>query len=320
MLELDYFARYRVLPQPRWEAAVTGAFQAAEALGGARVVLHGFTAPASPVLYAPNSTQKYDFMTFRSAMQRIRQRVVTVTKAKSYHSRAAEPVLARTGVIPLASRGYVILLDAARTLGRRPTDEEYRACRDHLDRGDALPATAFFDVLQSRPRSVSGLPFDPSRSTLRVCWRDAYRALLGEALRLARESIAAGWSVQIYPEGTVASRLGRGRIGTMLFAQALGVPIVPAGMSGCREAFRGQSIVPRRGTIDVRFGEAYRPDFSGLPSSFRAFDPDDEEAHRPALQRATDDLMERLDTLLAPAYQHRADHAHDGTVGTRRFL
>jgi len=36
--------------------------------------------------------------------RRARQPVVTVTKAKSYHSRAFAPVLAQTGVIPLASR------------------------------------------------------------------------------------------------------------------------------------------------------------------------------------------------------------------------
>lgn len=320
MLDLDYLARYRVLPQPRWEGAVTVAYQAVEARAGVRAVLHGFVAPGGPVLYATNSTQKYDFMTFRSVMSRARQRVVTVTKARSYHSRAFEPVLARTGTIPLASRGYVILRDAARVAGRRPTEEEYRACRDHLDRGDALPETAFFEALSSRPRGVLGLPFDPSRTTLRACWRDAYRALLGEALRLAREAVAAGCSVQIYPEGTVASRLGRGRIGAVVLARALGVPVVPAGMSGCREVFRGQSIVPRRGTVELRFGDAFRPDLSELPAGFRAFDPDDEDAHRPALQRATDDLMARLDALLSPECRHLAGHAHDGTVGTRRFL
>ena len=38
-----------------------------------------------------------------------------------------------------------------------------------------------------------------------------------------------------------------------------------------------------------------------------------------ALPRTTDDLLVRLDARLAPACQHRADHVHDGTVGSRRF-
>jgi 1-acyl-sn-glycerol-3-phosphate acyltransferase len=320
MLDLAYLRRYRVLPDARWESAVALAFLGMERLTGTRVTAHGFTPPPGPVLYATNSTQKYDFLTFRGVMRRARQPVVTVTKAKSYHSRALEPVLAQTGVIPLASRGYVILVDAERVAGRRLTDAEYRACRDHLDRDAPLPQGAPFDALQARARDVLGLPFDPSRSTLRQCWRAVYAALLGEALRFARESVAAGHSVHIYPEGTVASRLGQGRVGAMMFAHALGVPVVPAGMSGCREVFRGQSMALRGGAVEVRFGEAYHPDLSALPADFRPFHPDDEDAYRPTLQRATDALMARLDGLLAPAYQHRADHPHDGSVGTRRFV
>lgn len=259
-------------------------------------------------------------MTFRSAMRRAGQRVVTVTKARNYHSPAMRPVLERTGVVPLASRGYVILVDASRVLGRRPTEDEYRAMRDHLDRDAPLPDDAAFDALRSRPRDVLGVRFEPSREALRATWRRVYRALLGEALRLSREAVAAGFSVQMYPEGTVSSRLGRGRIGAMTFAKALGVEVVPAGMSGCREVFRGATLGLRGGTVDLRFGEAYTPDLSGLADDFEPFDPDHEDRARPVLQRATDDLMGRLDALLAPAYQRREGHEPEGTRGTRRFL
>jgi 1-acyl-sn-glycerol-3-phosphate acyltransferase len=320
MLDLDYLARYRVLPDPLWEGAVAGGFGRCEDLTRTRLALHDFAPPESPVLYATNSTQKYDFMTFRSAMRRRGQRIVTVTKAKSYHDRLMEPVLARTGVIPLASRGYVILADTTRTAGRRPTEEEYRACRDHLDRGAELPSTAFFDGLRTRPRSILGVPFDPATRGLREAWRAVYRALLGEALRFAREAVAAGFSIHIYPEGTVASRLGKGRVGVIQLAQALGVRVVPVGMSGCRQVFLGASAALRGGTVDLRFGAAYLPDLAALPGGFRAFDPDDEDRHRATLQGATDALMTRIDALLAPAYQHRDDHLHDGTLGTRRFL
>lgn len=319
MLDLAYLSRYSALPDARWESAVAAAYLGMERATGTRVTARDFVEPAGPVLYATNSTQKYDFLTFRGVTRRAGQRVVTVTKARSYHSRVMEPVLAHTGVIPLASRGYVLLMDAARVFGRRPSDEEYRACRDHLDRGTALPPAPHFDALQSTPRSVLGVPFDPSRGTLRDCWRGCYRALLGEALRFARESVAAGCSVHMYPEGTVSSRLGPGRIGAVMFAHALGVPIVPAGMSGCRAVFRGQSMALRGGDVEVRFGESYLPALDDLPAGFRAFDPDHEDAARPALQRATDDLMDRLDALLSPDCR-RADLPHDGTVGTRRFV
>ncbi len=132
---------------------------------------------------------------------------------------ALGPVLAHCGVIPLAARGYVVLVDAERVAGRRLTEAEYRACRDPLDRGVPLP---------------------PGR-TLR-------RAPVARPRR-ARP-----------PHRPVASRLGQGRVGAVMFAHALGVPVVPAGMSGCREVFRGPSMALRGGAVDARFGEAYRPE------------------------------------------------------------
>ena len=147
-----------------------------------------------------------------------------------------------------------------------------------------------------------------------------YAASMGESLRLTREAVAAGANVQIYPEGTAASRLGPGRIGTVQFARALGLPIVPVGMSGCREAFAGSGLSLRGGTVTVRFGAAFWPELGALPSDFEPFSPGHEARHRPVLQAATDDLMARIDGLLDPAYRRLDGFAGDGTQGTRRFL
>jgi len=73
-------------------------------------------------------------------------------------------VLAHCGVIPLAARGYVLLVDAERVAGRRLTEAEHRACRDHIDRGVPLPPGEPFDALQSRARDALGLPIGPSRA------------------------------------------------------------------------------------------------------------------------------------------------------------
>lgn len=320
MIDLAYLARYRILPDRRWQRAVAAVFRPMEAATGTRLVLHGFTPPASPVLYASNSSQKYDFLTFRSAMWARGLPVATITKAKNYHVAWMRPVMENTGVIPLASKGYVILRDATATLGRRPTEAEYRALRDHLDAGAPLPDGPDLAPLRARPRDILGVAFDPAGEPLRAAWQRAYRELLGGAVRLAREAAAAGHSVHIYPEGTVSSRLGPGRIGAVMFARALGLPLVPVGMSGAREAFRGQTPLLRGGAIDFRFGAPYRPDLADLPDDFRPFDPEHERLHRPALQRATDDLMGRIDALLAPDYQRREGFTPDGTRGTKRFL
>ena len=320
MIDLGYLARYRILPDRRWQRVVAATFMPIEAATGTRLVLHDFTAPAAPVIYASNSSQKYDFLTFRSAMWARDLPVATITKAKNYHVAWMRPVMENTGVVPLASKGYVILRDATATLGRRPTEDEYRALRDHLDRDEPLPDAAPFLTLRTRPRDILGRPFDPATTSLRAAWQAVYSALLGEAVRLCREAVAAGHSIHIYPEGTVSSRLSAGRIGAMMFAQSLGLPIVPVGISGAREAFRGATPLLRGGTIDFRFGAAYRPDLSDLPADFRAFDPAHERRDRDVLQRATDDLMTRINGLLAPDYQRRDDHVPDGTRGTKRFL
>jgi 1-acyl-sn-glycerol-3-phosphate acyltransferase len=320
MIDLGYLARYRILPDRRWQRVVAATFMPIEAATRTRLVLHDFAAPVAPVLYASNSSQKYDFLTFRSAMWARDLPIATITKAKNYHVAWMRPVMEHTAVVPLASKGYVILRDATATLGRRPTEDEYRSLRDHLDRDEALPDTAAFLTLRTRPRDILGRPFDPATTYLRAAWQGVYGALLGEALRLCREAIAGGHSIHIYPEGTVSSRLGRGRIGAMMFAQALGIPVVPVGISGAREAFHGGTPLLRGGTIDFRFGPAYTPDLSALPADFRAFDPAHERRDRDVLQRATDDLMDRINGLLAPDYQRRDDHVPDGTRGTKRFL
>jgi 1-acyl-sn-glycerol-3-phosphate acyltransferase len=318
VLDRRYLEGYRVLPSRPWEAAVTGAFHAMGLLAGARVTVRDFRAPPGPVIFASNSTQKYDFMPLRQEAARLGWPLVTVTKAKNYHSRAMRPILERTGVLPLASKGYVLLVDAVGALGRRPDEAAYRHLRRHLDEGTPLPETPDFLALQRQPRTILGYPYHPSKEPLREGWRRAYRGLLGETLRLAREAAAAGHHLHIYPEGTVSSRLGPGRSGVMQLAWALGLPVVPLAMSGCRGAFRGQQPLLRGGEIELRFGEPYVPDLAALPGGFRPFDPDDEQLFRPVLQRATDELMARLDALLPAELRGASDTAaaHD----TRRFL
>lgn len=320
MIDLDYLARYRILPSARWQRAVAATYQPIERLTRTRLALEGFTPPASPVIYASNSSQKYDFLSFRSAMWARGVPIATITKAKNYHVAWMRPVMENTGVIPLASKGYVILRDVTDTAGRRPTEDEYRALRDHLDADVALPDGELTRALRGTPRRVLGVPFDPRGESLREVWQKTYRALLGESLRLARVAVSAGHSLHIYPEGTVSARLGRGRIGAVSFARALGVPLLPVGFSGAREVYVGQTPLVRGGTLTMRFGEAFAPDLAGLPDGFVPFDAAHERAHRDVLQRATDALMDRIDALLSPAYQRREGFVSEGTRGTRRFL
>src|SRR5262249_12400380 len=102
-------------------------------------------------------------------------------------------------------------------------------------------------------------------------------------------------------------------------ALALGLPIVPIGMSGCPASFFGDSPLTRRGRIDVRVGEPMPVPRDLVPPDFRPFDPEHEASHHRALQGFTDALMDRIEALVDPPFRRRAGEAWKGK-GTRAFL
>lgn len=323
MLTPAFYASYRVLPRPWCYQAVRAVFTANAGLARTRFRVEGLDRlPRGPVLFATNSTQKNDFMAFRWVMMKAKQPCVTVTKAKNYHDPVMSFLLRRLGVVPLASKGYFLLLDFTRTLGRRPEDAEYRALRDHLDQGAPLPAGEPYATLRSRPRTLLDHDFAPAGEDYRAFVQRVYARSLAETLRLTGVAVSAGHHVQMYPEGTVTPRLGRGRPGAVQLAWALRLPIVPVGMSGCPEAFAGDSplLRLRGGDITVRFGAPLDLPADFLPADFRPFAPAHEAAHRGALTGYTEHtLMPALDALLDPAYRHVAASPVVGK-GTRAFL
>ncbi|HTE53933.1 MAG TPA: hypothetical protein VK698_23925 [Kofleriaceae bacterium] len=322
MLTPAFYARYQVVPRPGWLTVARALFGANAALAGTRFCVEGTgRVPAGPVLFATNSTQQNDFLAFRWVAERAGRRCVTVAKAKNYHDAAMAFALRRLGVVPIASKGYLLLCDFTATIGRRPTDSEYRALREYLDHGASLPAGEPYATLTSRPRAIVGRRFEPAGAALRDHLRATYVASLGETVRLARVAVAAGQDVQIYPEGTVAPRLGRCRVGAVQLAWALGTPIVPVGLSACPRAFAGVTPFLRPGgAVTVRFGAplALAPGF--LPAAFRAFQPEDEAGARGVLERFTDErLMPAIDALLDPPFRHDPADPWAGK-GTRAHL
>lgn len=308
MLDRDFFRTYRPLPSPFWEWVGAHSWRTLEKIAGTKVVFENFEPPSTPVVFATNSTQKYDFMPIRVELERRKIPTVTITKGKNYHSAVGGFLLSRLGVLPIVSRGYVLMVDFTSVLKRRPSESEYRALRSHLDEGLALPAE--LNALRDTRRTLLGHDYEPP--DYRALLQRVYAGAMSETVRLAREAVAAGSHVHIYPEGTVSTRLGTGRIGAVQLAHALRLPIVPVGMSGCREAmfFRG-------GPITIRFG---KPIHVSLPNDLKPFDPEDEKRHRNILLAATEQVMAGIDALLEPAQQRREGFTGDGTQGTKRFL
>jgi 1-acyl-sn-glycerol-3-phosphate acyltransferase len=311
ILTPSFFARYRVVPSHVTWQLLARALRLHMGVVGFRVDVENVgRIPDSPALLCTNSTHTYDFIALMKGLDQVGKRVITISKAKNFHSPAMAFVMKRAGVVPLASRGYFLLADFLSVHGRRPTDLEYRALRLHLDEDRELPNDDVFHAILTRKRTIADHGFSPSTSTWRRALLHVFESAMHETMRLARTAINAGFLVQIYPEGTVNRHLGIGRAGAVQLSHALNLPLVPVGMSGSPEAFLGRTPIPRHGRVIVRVGE--RLD-AGLPANHRAFRADDERRNRESIDAATARLMGAIEGLIDEKYRPSGPFVSKGT-------
>lgn len=116
-------------------------------------------------------------------------------------------------------------------------------------------------------------------------------------LKAARTVLDRGDVFGIYPEGTRSpdGRLYRGRTGMARIAMATGVPVVPVGMIGSRNANPIGTWVPRPAKVRINIGEAIAPHDWALAHDL---DPESREVSRPF----TDEVMKRLAELTGEPY------------------
>jgi len=273
--------------------------------------------PARPVLLAMNHTHYVDWIALRWVAFRLGRMQVNWVKPRTYEQGFAT-FLDLTGNVPLVSRGYLLSADVRALVGRAPTEAEYRALRDHLDHGAALPEGPLFDRLAREPRDVLGLSFDPAATTWRDHVEHLFAQMMDATLAHTRALVARGLDLAIMPQGSTAMRLTNGHPGAVQAALALGLRIVPVGVSGFPQAFGDSHGLPRRaGTVTVRFGAPYVPDpIPGL----EPFLPASERAHARALRDATAGLMDRIDALLDPEHRWSQDRDRVDIEGVARFV
>jgi 1-acyl-sn-glycerol-3-phosphate acyltransferase len=272
---------------------------------------------AGLAIITANHTHRYDFLPIRYALDARDINIVTWVKARDYRSASRSLVLSKMGNIPIASRGYLICADFAGEFGRSPTEEEYRQLRDHVDVGFAADP-ALLDGLV-RPRSIMGSTADPSQLGYAGAIRQAYYEFMMTTLDKARMARDAGRHVQIYPQGATSGQLTPGKNGAVQAAIALGLPIVPVGISGCRGVFKGATPVSKGGVITIRFGEPIELQREFLPEGFRPYHPDDEATHREVLTEWTQDVMDRIAGLCDPDCRWAPDLKSDAKQGIARF-
>lgn len=280
--------------------------------------LHGLeNLPRAPAIFCPNHTHKFDFLPLRAALLHHDLQLMTWIKARDYKHPAMRWILGKGGNIPLVSRGFLIATRFADVHRRKPTEDEYRALRAHVDDGASVDPELLAPL--HRADSLAGVALDRALD-FRGGVRRAYCVLMGQSLALARQGRDVGRHQHIYPQGATSRQLTPGHPGAVQAALALGVPIIPVGVSGCREVFVGRDHpVSRGGRIVIRIAAPITIDRGVVPPDFVPFDPDHEDAHHDALQRETDRVMEAINACCEPAYRWADDGRSDAKQGVARF-
>ncbi|MBI1390967.1 MAG: AMP-binding protein [bacterium] len=86
-------------------------------------------------------------------------------------------------------------------------------------------------------------------------------AAFRQSMAYAGELADRGWSILLFPEGarTMDGQLLPFQEGVGLLAQNLRIPLVPVAISGGHQILPAGAPWPRRGSIHIRFGEAFLP-------------------------------------------------------------
>ncbi|MEM1347710.1 MAG: hypothetical protein AAGI01_04075 [Myxococcota bacterium] len=324
-VDLHWMNQFESVADPFWirtTYAVAAAMFASAP--GFEIVTEGMTEEKldRPVILATNHTHRFDWLPPRFIIFKyFGKELSSWIKPRGFaESRQQQFFLSKTGNIPMASMGFVIVADHIELFGERPDEATYRALRNHISEGEPLPATPYFERVLRESRPMLGWNFHAGIMSYRDALKATFKAMMDESMRLARRAMSAGQLMHVYPEGLVSSRLCPGRVGTLQLALSLGCDILPVGISGVREAFaNGARPVPGSKVI-MRFGEVYEIPRAQYPEAFGAFDPADSKAFHGPLQGHTDEYMNMLNDLLEPEYQWMPDGTSDGLQGVDRFV
>lgn len=285
---------------------------------GVRIELeHADRVPNEPVVFAMNHTDRYNYWPFQYKWWRDHDRfTATWVKGKYYEHPFVAKFMELTNNIPTVSRGYLVTKDFMQVMGRRPTDDEYKALRDRSVEG--IPR----EVLET-PRDMLGRAFDPSRESYAACLDALYRAMMRRFVELNAEAFEKGLDLLVFPQGTRSIRLSRGHGGLAQIALKFRKTVVPVGCSGSDHVYPGSSPVAKPGRIVYRFGEPLSYDSMRahhIGEDFEPFTAAAEQKHGAKFQSFIDEVMARIDELVDAEYRFDAAAESDGVQGSHRFV
>lgn len=287
--------------------------------------------PATPVLFAMNHTDRYNYFPFQFRLWQDRDRfTATWVKGKYYENALLARFMESMLQLPTVSRGYLITKDFESAIGRRPTPAEYTALRQVVDdrallRGGRLPEPPVVpEALYRAGRNPLGVAFDARVGDYADYISALFHAMMARFVELNREAVAIGLDLLVFPQGTRSRRLLPGHDGIAQMALFLRIPIVPVGCNGADRVYPGASPVGRRGRIVYRIGEpipfealhAFR-----IEEPFAPFSAEAERRFGDRFAGVAALVTDRIDALLDPEYQRAPELESSARErGVERFV
>ena len=276
------------------------------------------------VFLAMNHTDRFNYWPLQYAMYRRGLRfTATWVKGKYYENDWMGRFMDSMNNIPLPSRGYIITTLFRASIGRTPSESEYRSLRNLVD-GVATQGEGKDEEAVQRLYASKG---DGSAAGF-LAWFDGYFGqMIDHVVRLNRKALGEKkLNVLVFPQGTRSVRLSRGHTGLIQMAWHLGAAVVPVGCSGSDHVYPGNSPFAKGGRIVYRFGPALEvdgPEFAPLRvrEPFQPLTREATELHGAAFQAATDLVMQRIETLVDAPYRFAEDLvAESDERGVGRFV
>lgn len=278
--------------------------------------------PDRPVILALNHTDDFSYWPFQYSMHRAFERyTASWVKGKNFEGIGLSTFMRVTNNIPIASRGYLLTRDFVSTVGRRPTDAEYRLLRDALNAGTPADGDLPRELLE-RPRDILGRRFEPAREHYIEAMDALFDTMMERAVALNARALELGTDLLIYPQGSRSIRLSQGHGGIGQVALHLDATIVPVGVSGGDKAYPTRSPFCRPARVVYRVGEPIEPaDLAHLKPSepYKPFSRA-ASAHADAFQAVADLVVSRINDLVDEPYRFADGRDTDGVTGTARFL
>ncbi len=333
MLDLPLLERISLVRRPLSQRLMGGLLAVNyHGLPGVAIeVEHADRIPATPVVFAMNHTDRYNYFPFQFYLWRRFDRfTATWVKGKYYESRLLARFMESMFQLPTVSRGYLIAKDFLAAVGRRPTESEYALLREAVDaraigQPGPLPAPPLVPAgLYVPGRNPLGLRFDAAQGDYADYIRLLFDAMMARFVALNREAISIGLDLLVFPQGTRSRRLLPAHDGIAQMALHLRIPIVPVGCNGADLVYPGASPFARRGRIVYRIGdpipyEELREFHIAEP--YAPFSSEAERRYGDRFEAVASRVTDRIDALLDPEYRRAPElDARPAVRGVDRFV